>query len=173
MPLFAGVRSVLGGLWRSIWSVIGSSTSDEIKPLNVSAVTDRLDPATDDLVTVELALQPARRNDGDGWPFEPSAVVLGAAEAFEVRADEGVVAVADGFADGVARPAEVADFENPHAHGKLMDFRLADLDIPDESVFDGELALGVGVFPHGPTESIPRERWDTTTVRIPPHGHDN
>jgi hypothetical protein len=64
----------------------------------------------------------------------------------------------------------VADFENPHQHGRLVDFAVEDVVPPGER---GESTLGVGVFPVGPDALVPSSDWDTDDVWIPPRGTVN
>jgi len=164
MPRFTGVQSVVRTVRRVFFDLFGGKTRDEIKPLNIDVVADRVDPTIDETIPVEVSGLD---------PDEHAATLFGPINGFDVDEGEDTVAIASGFEDRLTEPADVMDFDNPHMHGKLMHFRTADVPFPDGSAEQGELRLGLGVFPDGPSEAVSLDRWDVDRVAIPPRGDDN
>lgn len=173
MPLLARVRTALQSVLEPLFGGSGVSDGperDEIKPLNVEITADTIDPAAADVIPVEVTVSPEAVPADVAFETD---TVLGVDRAFAVEENGESVRVDSQYLGAVATPSSVMDFENPHQHGKLMEFAPDDLDFPDETVEGGEVRLGLGVFPDGLGEPIPRDHWDTDTVRIPPRGTDN
>lgn len=159
MSISTALRSVIERFRSAIQSVFSSPTSDEIKPAKISVDIRDVDPGEDSTIPVEITFQ-----SNPSYSGLSDKVFMGIEDAYEIQElDSGtVVRIEDG--DKVATPESVLDFENPHAHGKLMEFRSKEV-IP--ATEHGAVTLGVGFFPDGSDTRIPSEDFATDDVYIP------
>lgn len=136
--------------------------------ISVDVMQEALNPDENGVIPVKVMFQ-----SNPSYLSFTEDVFMGVGEAFETAEEGELVHITDEYEDGVANPARVADFGNPHdtLHGKLMHFDNEDIRYPKPDNWDR--TLGVGVFPHGVDGYVPDDSWDFDSVRIPPRGRDN